>query len=814
MLNHPNVATFHEVKEHGNMAFIVMEYVKGDPLSKVMQSEELARDEILDIAIQMVDGVRAAHEHGVIHRDIKPDNIMITPERRVKITDFGLARWKGASTLTKKGTRLGSVFYMSPEQADTRRVDARSDVFSIGVILYELFCRRRPFEGDSEAVVLYNLINDQPQPMARYCKYCPESVEWIVMKCLHKDPDERYQSAADLLADLKHTRHELDSGKVPSYPGHLSPGPRSKKRRTGIAVMMLAVALVLPALLIPSSRQALWELLGILPPDTHLVVIPFTVVGENPPDQSLLEGLMETVTSKLTQMEQFRQSLSVVPASDVRNLDIHSVREARRAFGATHVITGSMQNLDDLTRVTLNLVDAREEVQLRSEVLDNSPSENVSEFQDTTVYTLAAMVNLELLPEQLRSLAAGKTNVGDAYDAYLKGEGYLRRHVEGYGIYTRRDISQLDSAIDMLQSAVELDTQFALAFAALGDAAWQRFRITKDSAWLDPAMSHTLRAIELDDQVMSAYLTRGSIHIGTGRYLEAVHDYKKALQLDSVSIYAYRGLAKAYINLNQNDEAEASLKDLIALKPDRISSYYDLEFHYLKLGKYDDARAVLHTVTDLEPTGYDDWNKIGNIWSKVGNKYGAAFFMLGEWDKAQEIWERSLSYGDSFSAYSNLASIHYFQGNYSEAAPLYERALGLNPKDYRLWINLASAYAQLPERADSVIPTYLKAIEFTEKARTVNPRSAVLLAQLAELYAFVADTAQAMGLSTRALELAPENQLVVVRAGLVLEQLGDRDSALALIGKAMALGFPRAQLEALPELANLFTDPRVPVDPN
>jgi serine/threonine protein kinase/tetratricopeptide (TPR) repeat protein len=804
MLSHPNVATFHEVKEHGNMAFIVMEYVEGDPLSRVMQAEELARDEILDIAIQMVDGVRAAHEHGVIHRDIKPDNIMITPDRRVKITDFGLARWKGASTLTKKGTRLGSAFYMSPEQADTRRVDARSDIFSIGVILYELFCRRRPFEGDSEAVVLYNLVNDQPQPMARYCKYCPESVEWIVMKCLHKDPAERYQSAADLVADLKHARHELDSEQEPSYPGHLSPDPRRKKNRTGVAVTVLALALVLPTLLIPSSRKAVVRGLEkwLRGSEMHVVVIPFTMVGEQPEDQAMLDGLMETVTSKLTQMKQFQQSLRIVPASDVRMLDIHSVREARRAFGATHVITGSMQDLDDRMRVTMNLVDARKEVQLRSSVIDQSLREDISGFQDTTVLVLATMVDLELLPKQLKSLVAGKATVGDAYEAYLKGKGYLRRHIEGYGIYTRKDALQLDSAVVALESAVKLDTQFAQASAALGSAIWHRFRLTQDSAWLEPAMSHTLRAIELDDEVLSAYMTRGSIHSETGRYLEAIHEYKQVLKLDALNLDANRAIALSYEKLNRPEDAERTYRYIIELKPDELMGYYYLELFYLDMGRYDDARALVESMNDIEPEGYDSWNRLGNI-------YGAIYYKLGEWDKAREVWERSLTYGSSYAALSNLGTIHYMQSRYEQAAQIYEQALKLDDSDYRIWINLASAPEQLPDQQEEVGRSYQRALELAERVRIVNPKDAILLARMAECYAIIEDTSRALGVATRALELAPENIEVIVRAGLVHEQLGERDSALDLIGKALAMGFPRAQLEAQPERTDLLADPRL-----
>ncbi len=799
MLSHPNVATFYEVKEHEGKAFIVMEYVEGQPLSAFLQSDELACDEVLDLAVQIAEGVRAAHEHGVVHRDIKPDNIMITTDRRVKITDFGLARWTGASTLTKSGTRLGSTYYMSPEQAETRRVDARTDIFSIGVILYELFCKRRPFEGDNEAVIIYNLVNSQPQPLARYCRDASESVEWIVMKCLAKNPDERYQSAADLVADLKRARHELQSGGSIAHPSGLHRRSWIRRHPTVAIGASILASLVLAGGLVPQARIAVLTGLGLMTSEsrTYLAVIPFAGVGEDPPSQSVLDGLLETLTSKLTQMKQFHHSLSIVPASDVRRLGVASVREARQAFGVTHAVTGSMQNLHDRIRITLNLVDADREEQLRSSVIDE-PSANAFAVQDSTVVVLASLVNLELLPVVRVVLTAGQTNQSQAYDYYLRGRGHFQRYTSAIHAFVRADTTQLDSAIGMYHEAVRADPDYSLAYAALGEAYWRTFLARSDSVWMDKAIGATLHAIELDDQLAFSYVTLGRIHKGTGRYLEAVHNYKNALRLDALIMDAYSGMATAYTYLGQLDEAEAGYRRMTELQPDYARGYEQLAAFYSNHGMHDDARAVLQTLVDRSPEGFDNWNTVG-----------AVYYSLGEWDQAREIWEQSLAYRPGYAVLSNLGTIYFSEGLYAKAAAMYERALAINDGDYQVWINLAAVCNEIPDRREEAHAAYLRAIEMGEAARRINPKDGMLDVCIAGGYMEVADTPRALILAERALQLAPDQVDVVARAGIVYEQAGRRTKALELIGHALTHDYPRNQLEAVPALAGLLADPRL-----
>ena len=802
MLSHPNIATFHEVVEHDDTVFIVMEYVDGAPLTRLIQAQELHPDEILDIALQIVAGVKAAHDHGVIHRDIKPDNIMVTSDGRVKITDFGLARWKGASSVTQKGTRLGSTYYMSPEQAETRKVDHRTDIFSLGVVLYELFCRQRPFEGDSEAVVIYHLINQDPQPIARYCRDVPELLEWIVTKCLAKDPNERYQSVAELEADLKRARHELESGKRSASSGSPRWRPERRRHRMVLAVAGLFLVTTIGIWLWPAGRNAMLAALGFSTSGhgMKLAVVPFAGVGDNPPSQASLDGLVETLTSMLSQMEQFHRSLSVIPASDVRRTGVSSVREAREAFGITHAVTGSLQRVGDGLRVTLNLIDARQGTQMRSAVVDER-SADISSAQDSTVFELASLVNLELLPFQGATLASSRTNVYKAYDYYLQGRGFCQQYDWATQSFRRSEPAYLDSAIDMFERAVAEDSSYALAYVGLGSTCWRRSRVRFDSAQAQVAMGHTLRALELDDRLAEAWETLGIIHAGSGRYVEAVHDFRRALRLDSLHVTIWLELGDAYESQDSVTAAENTYRQLIAAKPDDIRGYCRLGSLYYQRGHREKGRELLQSVAARQPEGYDAWNRLAFL-----------YYQEGEIDRAGEMWEKSLTYGPSYAAYSNLGSVYFLSSRLREAATLYEKALAIQENDYQLWSNLASAYWQLPDKKDQAEPAYRRAIELGEKERLANPNDGTLLIHLAECYASVADSAHALDLAAQALALLGGDVQVVARAGLIYEQLGKRDLAVEMINKALRLGFPITYLEAQPELGDLLHDPRLARD--
>lgn len=782
-LNHPNVVTIHEVAEYQHRPFIAMEFVEGTSLRDLIRDKKLELSRVIEIAIQMCEGLNEAHRAGIVHRDIKPGNVLVGKDGRVKIADFGLAKVKGASEITRPGTALGTIGYASPEQEVDGEADQRGDIFSFGVVLYEMLTGQSPFRKDTMAATRQAIVSVTPEPLARLNPKVPERLQYIVEKALEKDQEIRYQHIDDLLADLKRVKRDMEP--IPSQP--------SRKLAFWLGGVLGVVILGLLLWSNPSIRRGVRNWIDPIPPQKHLVVLPFANIGKDAANQAFCDGMIETVTSKLSQLEQFLGSLWIVPASEVRERGVTSAREARRAFGVTLAITGSVQRLSDKVRITLNLVDAKTERQLRSEVIDASLA-NICALQDSSVIKLVGMLEVELQPEQQRVLTAGGTTIGGAYDLYLQGRGYLQRYEK---------LENIDTAIGLFQQALGEDPQYALAHAGLGEAYWRKYEAVKDPQWVEHAIENSQRAAEINDQLAPVHITMGLVYNGTGRYEEAVQEFQRALTLDSVSHEAILGMAKAYVALNEIEQAEAIFLRVIEKKPDYWRDYdswlcyFDLAFFYLRQGRNEDAAKPLQKVVTLLPDNVLAYDNLG-----------ALYFYLERWTDASKMWERALQIGPTYVTYSNLGTLYFMEKRYSDAARMFEKALDIKDHDYRVWGNLASAYYWMTGERDKGLDTYQRATEMAEEQRAVNPQDLGVVSDLAEYYAILGKRIMALPLVEQALTAEPDNIEIMVTAGLVYEELGERDMALQWIAKGLENGYPISLIETLPELQQLLADPR------
>ncbi len=776
-LSHPNIATIYEVSEHHGRPFLAMEMVRGQSLRDVLQRQRLSSRQFLEIAVQICEGLKEAHSKGIVHRDIKPGNILLDEKGQVKLVDFGLAAMPGGQRLTSPGAILGTMGYTAPELAEAEEADHRVDVFSCGVVLYEMFTGHQPFRRQDEAASLQALLHQTADPIGKYRRDAPEGLQAVFDKALERDPAKRYQNVDDLLDDLRGL----------AWLG-------APRRRWSISLVGALIVALVAVLLIatPPIRRAVLQWTGIsrMPFQKHLVVLPFSDIGSTADaGQAFCDGLRETLTSKLTQLERFHGSLWVVPASEVQQRKVVSVQDARRAFGATLVVTGSVQRISNRVRMTLNLVDAASQRQLRSALIDDSLS-NVAALQDSTVLKLAKMLEVELKPAQQQTLTTGNTSIPEAYDFYLQGRGYLA--------IQNPTIAQIDSAIAMFTRALAKDREYALAHAGLGEAFWQKFVLSKDTQWVDDAIASSESAVNLNDQMAPIHITLGRIHMGTGRYEEAVEDFERALRLDPVSHEAYLELAATYEALNRLERAEAAYRTVIQLKPDYWTGNLDLGFFYASRGRHQDALLQLERTLALQPKGYVAWNNMG-----------ALYYFLGQWGEARRMWERSRDIQPSYAALSNLGSLHFMERNYPEAAAMFEKALELDNRDYQVWYNLAAAYNYIPDLRGRALATYHHAIELAEQQRSINPRNPTVLADLADCYAMVGERSKALDLVQEALSRSSETIDIMIRGGAVYEQLGEREMAVEWIHKAFERGLPPSQIEAIPELRQLLTDPRL-----
>lgn len=791
-LNHPNIATIYAIEETEDQMFISMEYIKGKELKDIVGSyhdKSLPINDLINYSIQIVEGLDAAHKEDITHRDIKSSNIMITDDGKVKIMDFGLAKVRGGSQLTQMGSTVGTVAYMSPEQSRGDEVDSRTDIWSFGVVLYEMLTGKMPFKGDYDQAIIYSIINEEHSPVAKYSEFCPPALEGIINKCLEKDRNERYATVSELLKDLRLFEQDPDyepNSKTIKVEQQKNKGVKTKKI---IAIPVIIVTIIALSFLLPKVWQKIKDIAGwnSTPRQQHLVILPLTNIGGDAGKQAFCNGLMETLSSNLTQTEQFQSSLWVVPASEVIQNNITSISEANKRYGVNLVVTGSLQFMDNMLRLNLNLVDAKNLRQLNSSTIDIS-SKDVSSVQDKAVIKLLQMLHIEMEPELKDILFAGKTSVPEAYEYYVQGKGNLQRY---------ENTENVEEAIRLFKLATESDTKYALAYSGLGEAYWRDYELTKKPELAELAMTEAKKGFELDSSISFINVTLGIIYNGTGNYDLAIVHFNRALSQDPSNAAAFRGLANAYQSVGNNSNAELTFKRAIKLKPDYWAGHNDLGVFYYKHSRYEDAINQFKKVIKLTPDNYRGYSNLGGI-----------FYLLERWSDAREMFEKSLQIHSSYNTYSNLGTLYYIEGNFENAAKMYEQALKINDKDYLTWGNLAAAYHWITGKSKDAIETYKKAISLAKKNLEVNPDDPEINSNLAAYYADVEDTSNAFTLLKKSIDAAPTDVMVMYRAATIYEHLGYREKALYWIGKALRNGYSRSEIEHQPELKQLIADDR------
>jgi non-specific serine/threonine protein kinase len=472
-LNHPNIVTIHEVTEHGGRPFFAMEHVSGKSLSDTRKAGDEFFTYIVDMAIQICDGLEAAHTAGIVHRDIKPANILVDESGRPKILDFGLATTSGSEHITKTGSTLGTVGYMSPEQVNGYRVDHRSDLFSLGVLLYEAVAGRRPFVADNEASVLNAIINQQPEPLSRYKAGVPEDLERVIEKLLEKNPAHRYQSAAGVASDL---RRMLSSGDRFSSS---EVGARDKRKK--------------------------------------LVVLPFENMGQAD-DEYFADGITEEITSRLAAVSQLGviSRTSALQYKQTRKPIADIGRELRVDYVLEGTVRWGRSPQGSRVRITPQLIRVEDDTHMWSDRYDRT-LEDIFEVQSEIAEKVIEQLNVTLLEPEKKIIKAKPTDNVEAYNAYLRAREMMNRPN-----YSKRDF---ETALNMLERAVKLDPNFALAYAVKSIARTEMYFHGYDTSEqnLNLSQEEIETAFKHDPELPAAYLARAARHYHVNR------DFDKAL---------------------------------------------------------------------------------------------------------------------------------------------------------------------------------------------------------------------------------------------------------------------------------------------
>jgi serine/threonine-protein kinase len=788
-LDHPNICAIHDIHDHRGRMFISMSCYEGETTKHRIERGQLPVLDAVNIGIAVARGLVKAHSQNIIHRDIKPANIYLTEDGQVKILDFGLAKLAGNTTLTTAGTVMGTVSYMSPEQARGEEVDHRTDIWSLGVLLYEMLTGSPPFSSESPEAALYSICNQEPKLMSDFRDDIPIKLAAIVTKCLRKDRDKRYPDAQDLCDDLIEVKRQIDTGTSAILTKRSASFRRYRRLivRYGFPVLVLLLAFLL---LHPTGRNLMWPGgSGDAVAQKYVALLPFESKGAGPDDRVFFDGLAEYLNIRLSQLQHAEGELWTISSNQVQELDAERIDEVRAKTGAGLVLAGAVSREGDLIRLNLNLIDAE-----NRETIDSwSTSQrmgSVRALQYETVIKLAEMLGIKLEPKLLSRLVACGTSVPGAFKSFVEGLGYMLRSND-------QDASFVDEAIESFRTAIDLDPEFVMAHAWLGSALWSKCLIAKDPKCSVQALESLEHAIELEDKLPEAHISLGLIHRSAGRHQEAVIEFERALELDPVNQDALEELANTYEAMKDLANAERVYRKAIEIRPDYWLCYGNLGLFYRTRGRYQEAAEQFKKAIEIVPN---------NAWAhKV---LGVIYYDMNRMDESVAMFERANELAPSYTGYSNLATIYFMEGRYSDAARMYEVALALDDSDYQLWGNLASSYLWIPGQNENALNAYREALRRGEELRKIQPNDWMLLCLLGGYYAELDERKKALELTEQALELAPEVVDVMFQAAHNYEVLGERDLALEWLGNALEHGYSHEQIESTPALHELCKDER------
>ncbi len=636
-LNHPNVCTIYGIEEYEGQQFIEMEYIDGVTLREKFQITNSKPETAIAYAIQIGDALHEAHSAGIVHRDVKAENIMVNSKNQIKVMDFGLAKLKGSLKLTKTSSTVGTLAYMAPEQIQDGEVDARSDIFSFGVVLYEMLTGHLPFRGEHEAAVMYSIVNEEATPLQKELPDASSQLVHIMNRALEKDPEERYQSVHDMVIDLR--RMKRDSTRVSRAAVETVQPTTQKPKRwllaVGVALVVVAAALVV---LFFNAGESI----------DSIAVLPFVNVGADSSTEYLSEGLTESIINNLTKVPKLR----VVPRSMVfhyKGQESDPIRVGRE-LNVRAVVTGKTTQRGENLSIQAELVDVKEESQIWGRQY-NQKLADVLSLQEDISKEVAQKLRLHLTSEEEKKLVKRPTENTEAYQLYLKGRFYWNKRTE----------EGMKKANDYFEQAIEKDPNFTLAYTGLADSyallgvqeatlggtpPKDSFAKAKAAALKAVEIDETLaeghvslanvkryydrdvvgadreykRAIELNPNYAYAHLHYAISLVGMGRMTEALAEIKRAQELDPLSLGINSGVGWVLYFARQYNQSIEQLRKTLEMDPNFALAHYRLGLAYEQKSMHEESIAAFQKAVTLSGGGPAAIAALGHAYAVSGRK--------------------------------------------------------------------------------------------------------------------------------------------------------------------------------------------------
>ncbi len=784
-ISHKNILRIHDLSEADGVKFITMAFVDGEDLHNIMKRERpLPLERALKFSRQLCDALDAAHAEGVVHRDFKPHNVLVAANDQVFVSDFGLATSFETAKMgmTRSGAFVGTPRYMSPEQVEGGKIDQRSDLYSLGLVMYEMVTGDVPFTGESTWQVMYQRVKEKPKDPKTLKPDLPDWVARIVMHCLERDPALRYQTAREILADI-------DANRSPSLPHGVRfalPSGASRWLLAGGAGLVLGATLFFA---IPVTRH--WVLRGGagepvspgLPPFSQgkfIAVLPFRVVGSDNSLNYVADGLGEALSAKLFQLSDVR--IASASAAAKANDQKTPLPRIAQDLGVNYIIHGLVQGAGDKLRIVVNL----------ENMVDNRLQWS-QEFSGVTgdLLTLEDQIYGKLTDvlqskAQNASAAAHPTENVAAYDLYLRGRTALRN---------QQDPKNIQAAITLFDDAIKKDPGFALAYTGMADASLFMYREKKDRFWSEKALASAQQAERLNEKLPEVHFSLGTVYAAVGQTAQAISELKRALEIAPNSDEAYRRLGRAYAATGQKDEAIKALQKAVEINPYYWMNQSALGAAYIDFGNYDGAVKQFQMVTQLEPQNAAGYDNLGSVYSR-----------MGRYEESVTAYQKALAIQPYAATYSNLGTSFFYLKRYQESVQMFQKAAEMSPGEETIVGNLADAYRWAGDK-NKANATYDQAIALAYKQLQVNPRDSNALGHMALYHAKKGDTAQAQDFIRRARSVDPSDIYLIYTVAVVETNANNPAAAIEALRSALQKGFATADVESDPEFTPLRTRP-------